>query len=109
MNLKNIYKGLSEILPTAYREWEEGEVPDLPYIIYYESGKNPWYADNKTYYASYLISVELYTEKKDKEQEASLEAFFNARNITISNQEETYWSDEHLYEVLYEFEIQGEE
>ena len=95
-------------LPVAYRQWEENNVPDLPYLIYYETGKNPFYADNRTHYFSYVISVELYTENKDPKIEALLEAFFYAQNITVSNVEEMFWDDEHLHEVLYEFEIGGE-
>lgn len=105
-NLNDIYEGLKTIgLPVTYFEWEKGKVPDLPYLIYYQTGKDPFYADNKNYYARNVVTVELYTDYKDEKLEASLEAFFNAQNITLSNVEETFWTDEHLYEVAYEFEI----
>lgn len=106
MNLNDFYEKLKELgLPTTYYEWEVGKVPELPYIVYYESGKNPFYADNENYFATKLVTVELYTEYKDTELESLLEAFFNSQNITLSDVYENFWTDEHLHEVSYEFEI----
>lgn len=105
-NLSDIYEGLKELgLPITYYEWEIGKVPDLPYLVYYETGKEPFYADNQTYYARKTVTVELYTDYKDEKTEALLESFFNAQNITLSFVEENFWSDEHLHEVSYEFEL----
>ena len=104
--MSEFYEGLKSIgLPVTYEAWEKGNVPDLPYLVYYQTGRNPFYADNENYYATNLVTVELYTDYKDIELEASLEAFFNAQNITLSSIDETFWTDEHLYEVAYEFEI----
>lgn len=106
MSLNDIYKGLKTLgLPVTYYEWEKNNVPDLPYLIYYQTGKNPWYADNQTYYSTNVVAVELYTDYKDEKLEASLEAFFNAKNISLTSITENFWTDEHLYEVAYEFEI----
>lgn len=106
MNLSEFFEKLKTIgLPVTYEVWEKGNVPGLPYIVYYQTGKNPWYADNKPYYLTNTVTVELYTDYKDEELEASIEAFFDSQNITLSSINETFWTDEHLYEVAYEFEI----
>lgn len=105
-SLAELHKELETIgLPVAHRQWEEGAVPPLPYIIYYESGKKAFHADNKPYFVIKTISVELYTENKDEETEALLEAFFYAHDISLTNIEEEFWDDEHLHEVLYEFDL----
>lgn len=101
--LSEFYENLKTIgLPVAHVEWEVGKVPNLPYIIYYQTGQTPWYADNNNYYGSKNVTVELYTDYKDEATESLLEAFFYAYNIPIQNIEETFWSEEHLYEVSYE-------
>ena len=105
-NLSELYKDLKSLgLPITYYEWEKGKVPDLPYLVYYETGKDIFYADNESYYLRNVITVELYTDYKDEELEALLESFFNAQNISLINVEENFWSDEHLHEVSYEFEL----
>lgn len=109
-SLNDFYKELKTYaeknnLPVTYREWEENNAPALPYLIYYETGKNPFYADNNAYFLSNLISVELYTDKKDLNLESLMEAFFYDQNITLSSVTSEFWNDEHLHEVLYEFEI----
>ena len=104
--MEEFYSKLCELgLPVTYRQWEEGNVPSLPYIVYYSTGKNPWYADNTTYYSTNVITVELYTDDKDLKTEALLESFFNSQKITLSDVYETFWDDEHLHEVSYEFEL----
>ena len=105
-SLNDIYEGLKTIgIPVTYEYWEKGNVPDLPYIVYYQTGKDPFYADNTNYYSTNVVTVELYTDYKNEKLEASLEAFFNSQEITLSSIDETFWTDEHLYEVAYEFEI----
>ena len=105
-SLDEFYKALKTIgLPVTFNSWEKDKVPPLPYIVYYETGIDPFYADNQNYYFRKIVTVELYSDYKDEKTEASLEAFFNSQNITLSNVEETFWEDEHLYEVSYEFEI----
>ena len=105
-SLNDIYNGLKSLgLPVTHIEWEVGHVPELPYIIYREDSKSSFHADNKPYYLTKTITVELYSDYKDEKTEALLESFFYAQNITLSNVEENFWAEEHLYEVSYEFEI----
>lgn len=33
-------------LPISYREWKPGQVPELPYLLYYENSSDNFYADN---------------------------------------------------------------
>ena len=104
--LSEFYEKLKALgLPITHVSWEVGKVPPLPYLVYYQTGKNPWHADNTTFYSTNVITVELYSDYKDEKLEALLEAFFCSQNITLSSVGETFWEDEHLYEVAYEFEI----
>ena len=105
-NLNDIVEGLkTQGLPVAHRQREVGHVPDLPYVIYYETGKEPFYADNQTYYLNKAVTVELCSDYKDEELETRLESFFYAQDIPLSYVEENNYTEEHLYVVSYEFEL----
>ena len=93
-------------LPYAYREFAEGEKPELPYCVFTVPQRNIFYADGVVYYRRERVNVLLYTETKDPEIEAALEAVFNANQISYACSE-GYVESEGLYEVQYEFEVKG--
>lgn len=103
MTLDEFYELLCEMdIPVVYRAFEEGNVPPLPYIVYYEDEKSVFWADNIPYFINPRVSVELYTEKKDPKLEAELERLLRGKVRGMQNPLEYYWEDDDLNEVLYE-------
>ena len=66
MTTQEIYEGLKSLgYPVAYSHFAEGDVPDLPYIVYYFPGTDNFSADGIVYHQVTELNIELYTVKKD--------------------------------------------
>jgi hypothetical protein len=92
-------------IPSAYDHFAEGESPDPPFIIYLLPGSDNFAADGKVYFRITEVHIELYTDEKNPEVEALVEAVLDAHGIFYDKTE--VWIDsEKLYEVLYSFETE---
>ena len=93
-------------LPYAYHHFAEGESPDPPFICFLASGSNNFSADGRVLYKIDDIHIELYTDKKNPGLECSVETVLDRHGIFYQKTE--VWIDsEKLYEVLYQFEMEG--
>lgn len=88
----------------AYRFWQPGQVPKLPYCVYYERKSDNFKADNKVYRKGSKVIVELYTKNKSVRDEAYLESFLDNHDMPWDKTEQ-YIDDEELYMVYYEINI----
>ena len=93
-------------LPFAYSHFAEGEAPDPPFICYLLPGSDNFAADGKVYYKIDDVRVELYTGEKSPAVEKTLEDVLDRHDI-FYQKSETWISSEKLYEVLYQFEMEG--
>lgn len=91
-------------IPVAYRMFPVGDVPELPYILFYKEGSDYFYADNINYHKIDNASIELYTDNKDFELEAKLEKLLESLKLPYVSYE-SYLEDEKMHEVLYEIQI----
>lgn len=94
-------------LPYAFWEFDnedENEIPELPYIVYYDINPTAFYADNIDYHFSRRYVVEFYSEKKEDELLDKLEAFFNSHNFVFTH-EPTFIPEEELFMEYYEITI----
>lgn len=89
-------------MPVVYSHWQEKEAPPLPYICYYSNGSHVFYADDKVYYQSNPITIELYTSLKDLRSEMKVE---RALEEILWTKTETYIDSEKCYQILYEIEV----
>ncbi len=93
-------------LPFAYDHFAEGESPDPPFLVFLIPSSDNFAADGRTYYRIDQIHIELYTDEKNPEKEMQLEAVLDRHSIFYGKTE--YWIEsERLYEVLYQFEMEG--
>ena len=105
--MDEILEMLVEIdLPYAYHHFAEGESPDPPFICYLTPGSDNFAADGKVYYKIDEYHIELYTDVKSPTLEAQLEAVLDAHGI-FYDKSEVWIESERLYEVLYQFEMEG--
>lgn len=91
-------------IPLAYHHFAEGESPAPPFLLYLSPGSDNFSADGRVYLKVTQLDVELYTDRKDPELEARLEAVLDAAGL-FYNKTESYIDSEKLYEVLYEMEV----
>ena len=93
-------------LPFAYHHFAEGESPDPPFICFLTSGSDNFAADGRDYFKINQINIELYTDRKDPDLEDSVEAVLDEHGI-FDQKTEVWIDSEKLYEVLYQFEMEG--
>lgn len=94
-------------IPFAYDHFAQGESPDPPFICYLIPGTNNFSADGVAYYKINQYNIELYTDLKDLSLERKIEEALDEASI-FYNKSETWIESESLYEVLYTFEMEGE-
>ena len=95
-------------LPFAYDHFAEGESPDPPFITFLLPGSDNFAADGKVYWKINEVHIELYTDEKNPETEALVEAVLDAHEI-FYDKTEVWIESEKLYEVLYSFESEGKD
>lgn len=93
-------------LPFAYHHFAEGESPNPPFICYLTPGSDNFAADGKVYFKISKYHIELYTDRKDPKLENRLEAVLDSHGI-FYEKSEVWIESEKLYEVLYQFELEG--
>ena len=91
-------------LPFAYYQFERNKPVDPPYIIFWYPGSDDFPADNKNYQHIEELDIELYTEHKDFEAEARIEAALMQAGL-FYDRTETFIENEELHRVLYEMEV----
>ena len=97
---------LQEIgIPFAYDHFAEGESPDPPFICYLIPASDNFSADGQVYFKANALHLELYTDKKDIDKEALVEAVLDSHGI-FYDRTEVWIESERLYEVLYSFETE---
>lgn len=84
-------------LPVTYRAYQEGNTPDMPYLIYYESSPSINAADNTVNHEIKSVTVELAFERKDEDLEERLEELWKSHELFFEAQEETFIETERLY------------
>lgn len=93
-------------IPFAYDHFAEGESPDPPFICYLLPGSDNFAADGRAYFKINDVHIELYTDRKDPGVEKTVEDALDAASI-FYGKSETWIGSERLYEVLYQFEMEG--
>lgn len=105
MTLQKLYTQLKTLqLPVQYYMFQEGQAPDLPYIIYYNPSEQHANADNLTFHVSKDVIVEVYSEFKNLSLESKLKELFDKNKLTYTFQE-TYLKEERMYMVAYQITL----
>ena len=91
-------------LPWAYDHFAEGESPDPPFLVTLYPSADNFAADGIVYFSSNVLHLELYTDKKDVDVEAKVEAALTGQGLYY-DKSEVWIESERLYEVLYEMEV----
>ena len=95
-------------LPVAYDHFSEGESPDPPFLVFLFPSSDNFSADGAVYMKIDNLHFELYTDKKDPEAEAAVEAVLDSHGF-FYDKSEVWIAEERLYEVLYSMEVLKDE
>ena len=100
------YKEIAEIIesigfPFVYYQFPQGNVPQLPYVIYYYPNSENFGADDHVYQNIQNLNIEVYTKEKDFAVEKQVEDVLN-KHFLFWNKNESYITSENMYEVIYE-------
>lgn len=91
-------------LPVAYRAWGVGNVPELPYILYYADEDVGFFADDMVYSEGYAVTIEVYSQAKDLGLEEKVKKLLNDNKLPYTTYE-SYLESENMYEKAYEIRI----
>lgn len=105
MTYAEIYEMIASAgIPTAYYQFPDNTGQQPPFICFYYPHNNDFIADSENYQKIAHLAVELYTDNKDFEKEAALEAVFASHGM-VYTRDETHIDSERMYEVLYEMDV----
>ena len=105
MTHKEVMQMIAETgIPFAYDHFAEGESPKPPFICFLFPGSENFSADNIVYAAFEILHLELYTDEKNPELEAGVEAILSKHEL-FWNKTEVWIESEKLYEVLYTMSV----
>ena len=102
-------KEISDMLATsglayAYYQFPDGTQQEPPFICFYFPESDDFYADNTNYVDKRRLYVELYTNEKDFEKEATVENLLSSNGLSY-RKVETYINSERMYQITYEMEV----
>lgn len=100
--LKNILDNTN--LKVAYKQWAVGQVPSLPYILYYVDEEIGFKADNHVYSKNKAVTIELYSNLKNLKEEEKLEKLLDENKI-VYDVYESYIDSEKMFLRAYEINI----
>lgn len=100
--LKEILEALN--LPIAYYQWMPGEVPSLPYIVYYIDEDIGFMADDIVYHEGKAVTIEVYSDKKDLKLEQETKDLLNKNGIAYKTYE-SFLEQEDMFLKAYEIII----
>ena len=90
--------------PYNYYQFPKGAAPAPPFVVFYYPESDDFIADNHNYTGIRQLTIELYTDNKDFQAEATIEETLEANEIPYFKTE-IYIDDEQLFEVAYEMEV----
>ena len=93
-------------IPYAYDHFAEGESPAPPFICFLCPNSDNFAADGQVYFKINAVHIELYTDKKDPQLEAQVEAVLDQHGI-FYDKTETWIESEKLYEILFIFDMEA--
>ena len=68
-------------LPLAYDHFAEGDSPDPPFLVFLFPSSDNFSADGQVYQKIDVLHVELYTDRKQPDVEAKVEAVLDRHGI----------------------------
>lgn len=91
-------------LPYAYYQFPEGTGQAPPFVCFFYSNTDDFYADDSNYQRILVLNIELYTAEKDFDLEDKAEKILSEAGLTYYK-EENYIDSEKMWQIAYEMEV----
>lgn len=105
MTYKEVASMISSIgLPYAYYQFPDGTQQEPPFVCFFYTNSDDFYADNTNYQAVRPLTVELYTDNKDFTLESTVETVLLSHNLPFTKTE-SYIDTERMYQISYAVEV----
>lgn len=91
-------------LPCAYYQFPDNTPQAPPFICWIYPGRADFYGDNANFQKIETVQAELYTDEKDIEQEAAVEAVFSNYGISWVR-DEGFLDDEKMHMTTWQFDV----
>lgn len=105
MTTQEVAAMIAEIqIPYAYYQFPEGTEQPTPFACFFYSGDNDMKADDANYQKIEHLIIEIYTDNKDFELEATVEGILASHGMVWSRDEE-WIESERMLEVIYEMDV----
>ena len=91
-------------IPYAYYQFPEGTGQATPFVCFFFSGDNDVKADDSNYQKVEHLIIEVYTDNKDFNLEATVESVLASYEMVWSRDEE-WIESERMLEVIYEMDV----
>lgn len=105
MTYKEIAKMVDDIgLPFAYYQFTEDTAVAPPFICFYFEQSDDQFADDSNYQRIETLILEFYSDNKDFDNEAAIEAALSNAGLTWQRTE-AYIGDQRMYMVTYKSEV----
>lgn len=91
-------------LPWAYYQFTEDTAQAPPFVVFFYGNNDGFFADNSNYADIEILSIELYTDTRDFDQEAAVEEILEKYGLTYTKQP-AYIDKEKMWQISYESEV----
>lgn len=91
-------------LPWDYYQFDNDTAQPPPFVVYFFEESNDQYADNSNYQKIEGLTIELYSDDKDYEDERVIEDILRGAGLTWTKTE-TFIDSEKLHMVIYQMDV----
>lgn len=91
-------------LPCAYYQFAQDTAQPPPFLCWFFSGSDDFFADDSNYQRVRQLNMELYTTRKAFDQEEAIESRLEALHLPYYK-EETFLDKERMHMTSYEMEL----
>lgn len=91
-------------LPYAYYQFSKATAQPPPFICFFYSDNNDMLADNTNYQTIAALNVEFYSDLKDFQNEARIEAALTGAGLVFAKSE-VFIDSEQMHETIYTMEV----
>lgn len=105
MTYKEVESMVAEIgLPNAYYQFPDKTQQEPPFVCFFYTDSDDFYADDRNFAAIRPLTIELYTDNKDFTLESTVEAVLLSHNLPFAKTE-AYIDSERMFQISYTVEI----
>lgn len=105
MTTQEVAAMVAEIgIPSAYYQFDDKTAQPTPFVCFFYAHDDDFKADDSNYQKIEHLIIELYTDNKDFDMEATVESVLRSHGMVWTRDEE-WIESERMLEVVYEMDV----